>query len=264
MALIEQEGTFRGLVVDHGVSLSKNDFPQLVLSLEATEVYDEDLGEWGDWSDVTENQITAYLVLVDSKNNETLNYKQVQAALGWDGKSFAELNDLDLSQVQIQFRVEPNTYNEKTTLQVTWIDAFDATPGKTVRKLDAKELKSLDARFKGILKGKTTPAKAQATAKAPPQAPAKAPAKVTQTATQATKAKASAPLVPEVHGRCTKDEAWEACVDLKDDKKFTDEQLANTWVVAVAEVTPGKTDKQVTPEEWFLIKEKVLAEVALF
>ncbi|GAG94213.1 unnamed protein product, partial [marine sediment metagenome] len=148
MALIDQEATFRGIITDHAVTLSKNDFPQLVLSLEGKELYDEETDSWHDWDGVVENQINAYLILIDSKNNETLNYKQVQKALGWDGKSFAGLAEMDLSKTFIQFRVESRTYQEKTTMQVTWIDEQNATPGKTLRKLDPKELKSLDARFK--------------------------------------------------------------------------------------------------------------------
>ena len=252
MALIENEGTYRGVVTDHAVSLSKNDFPQLVLSLEGKELYDGETDSWCDWDGADDNQITAYLVLIDSKNNETLNYKQVQEALGWDGKSFAELATLDLSKTSLQFRVESNTYNEKTTLQVSWIDKHDATPGKALRRLDTKELKSLDARFKGILKGKTTPAKAPAGASPKTSKPS------------APKTTAPKTTTSEVQGKCTKDEAWEACVDLKDDKKFSDEQLATTWVTSVAEIAPNKTDKQVTPEEWFLIKEKVMSKTALF
>lgn len=249
MSLIEQEGTYRGNITDHVVNLSTNDFPQLVLSLEGTELYDVETQSWCDWKDVPENEITAYLVLIDSKNNQTLNYKQVQEALGWDGKSFSGLATLDLSKTRVQFRVEPNTYNGKTTLQVTWIDKYDAIPGKTFRKLDVKELKTLDAKFKNVLGGKATPATA---AKAPPKAPSKT----------STKAPATTSDLPP--GKCTKDEAWEACVDLKDDKKFTDEQLAQTWTKAVDEIAANKTDEQITPEEWFLIKEKVLAETALF
>ena len=163
MGLIEQEGTYRGNVLDHSVCLSTNSFPQLVLSLQGVEIYDTETESWHDWSDVPENELIAYLILVDSKNQRTLNYEQIQLALGWDGNSFSGLEELDLSEVKIQFRVEPNTYDGKTTLQVSWIDGYDAIPGRTLRKLDAQGLKSLDAQFKNILKSKTKPATAAST-----------------------------------------------------------------------------------------------------
>jgi len=258
MSLITQEGTYKGNVLESAVGVSKNEFPQLILSLRGTELWDEETETWVDWSAVPENDITAYLVLIDSKNNETLNYKQVQSVLGWDGKSFAELDALDLSQIPIQFRVAPNTYQEKTTLQVEWIDVADAIPGRTVRRLDAQGLKSLDARFKGVLKG-IAPAKAPAKA---PKAAAKPEAPATPKVPAKAPSQASASNIPM--GKCTKDEAWKACIDMKDDKTVTDENLANAWVEAVAKITPGKTDAKVTPEEWFLIREVVLAKTAMF
>lgn len=267
MALIDQEGTFRGVITDHAVTLSTGGFPQLVLSLEGIELYDGEMETWCDWTGVAENQLNAYLILIDSKNNETLNYKQVMETLEWDGKSFAGLEALDLSQVVIQFRVEMRTYEEKTRPQVTWIDKYDATPGKTLRKLDTAELKKLDAKFKNVLKGKATPAKAPASAPkgkpAVPKGTVKPPV-VKGSRKTATQAQADTKAQAEVKGKMTKDEAWTTCVDLKDDKKVTDQGLADAWVAALGEVAPNKTDEQVTPEEWFQVYEKVADLTAKF
>lgn len=258
MSLIQTEGTFRGNVLESGVNVSKGGFPQLLLSLRGIELWDEETSEWVDWSAVPENDLTAYLILIDSKDKQTFNYKKVQEVFGWNGVSFAELDAMDLSQIPLQFRVASNTYQEKTTLQVEFIDAYDAVPGRTIRKLDAAGLRSLDAKFKGVMKG-AAPAKAPAKAAAPKAPKAKAPA--------APKAPVAVPAAPPSNlpaGTCTKAEAWEACVDMKDDKIITDENLSKAWTQAVAEITPGKTDAKVTPEEWFLIREAVLAKTAMF
>ncbi len=278
MSLIDREATFRGNVVDHAVSLSKNDFPQLVASLRATEIYDTDESKWVDFSDYEENEIMAYLVLFGGNNEETLNCQQVKKAVGWDGLSFAGLENMDLSEVKVQFRVEERTYQEKTNLQVTWFDAYDAEPGRTVRKLDANELKTLDAKYKQMLKNtgaKQAPAKA-GTVKAKGNKPAspKGPVKkkaAKQIATEAANPSvpATPPTTPETpatpgvpEGHITQQEAWDNVLDLR--KDVTDEQLSKIWLDAVYEFGAGADQKNMTEAQWFKVQEKVLEQVSVF
>ena len=186
MIKVTQALTYRGKFVDYGVSMSTGKFPQFVAELVALEAWDEEEQQWVDWSDVEENGIIAYLVLF-GKKEETLNCQQVKAVTGWDGLSFQTLAAMDLSEVGIQFRVEPNTYNEKTSLQVAWIDVYDAIPGKSVRKLDAAELKGIDTQYASMLKqsaAKKAPAKAGKATTLPAS-----PGKVTAKNTKATSKK---------------------------------------------------------------------------
>lgn len=192
--LIDRASTFRGRVVDHGVSLSTNGFPQWVAQLIATEIYDEgdddNEGKWVDWSEYDVNEITSYQVLFGGNKKETLAVPQIKKITGWKGNSFQVLNDLNLSEVGIQFRVEENTYQEKTSLQVAWIDEYDAVLGRRVTKLDPEDLKKLDAQYAQLLK--------QTGKKA---APAKTPTKVTPIEVQGAKpiippAKATKPTSP--------------------------------------------------------------------
>lgn len=267
MALINQEGTFRGRVIDHAVNYSSGRYLQLELQLQATELYDgDDEHPWVDWTDVAENQLTAYLNLVSSKDKKSLNCKQAEIALGWSGKSFKELETMNLSEILIQFRVEMKTYLEKTRPQVTWIDHYDATPGRTVRRLDAAELRQLDAKFKNVLGGKATPASAPTSApKGKPVVPkGRVAAPKGTVKPPVVKGKVTTKATTEVKGKMSKQEAWDTCVDLKDDKKVTDQGLADAWVAALREVVPNKTDEQVTPEEWFLVYEKVAEKTAMF
>lgn len=285
MSLIEQEATFRGNIIDHAVNLSpKKELPQFVCKLVAKEIYDEDEKRWVDWSDVEENEITAYLVLFGGDGNETLNSTQVKKATGWNGLAFFStpdsLNELDLSEVTVQFRVEYNTYREKTTLQVTWFDHADAKPGRSVRKLDASEMKQLDAKYAQMLKnsaGKAAPVKAgtkkPTTKKAATEAEAK-PGKVTAKNVKPTAprgpVKKSTPPVPVAEadpdmpaGHCTKQEAWDTIVELKD-KSVTDEANAKAYLDAILEVSGANDQDALTDEQWFQVKEIVLEKNASF
>lgn len=271
MALIDRESTFRGKVVDHGISATKNEWPQFVCKLLATEIWDEEDQVWVSLADVEldANEITAYIVLI-GKDGETLSFDQVKKVFKWDGASFQVLNGGDYSEVGIQFRVEENTYEEKTRLQVTWIDEYDAIPGRSVRKLDASELKQLDAKFAAQLKAggkKTAPAKPKTaasgkdhgtvTAKGSKPTSPKGPVKKTTTAPKM-------PSIPEAPvGSCTKDEAWTEVVDMKD-KKIADDVFSKCWVNAVNEVRGDRKVEDLTNEDWFQVKEKVLKETAVF
>jgi len=147
MSQINREGTFRGYAIEKGVAESKGGFPQFVARLQGIEFYDEDTEQWVDWTQYEENEANGYFVLFGGDGEPTLSAKQVQKAFGWSGESFSELDEADYSGTLIQFRTEYRTYQEKTLLQVTWIDEANAEPGRKLRKLDSTELKKLDSKF---------------------------------------------------------------------------------------------------------------------
>lgn len=204
MSLIDQAATFRGRITDHGVSLTKNEYPQLVLQLQADEIYDDENKVWVDWVGYDEREITAYLVLFGGNKKETLNAQQVKKVTNWDGNSFQALNDMDLSEVGVQFRVEERTYDNKTSFQVNWVDEYDAEPGRTVRKLDPEELKKLDAQYAQLLKQS---GKRAAPAKAPANQPPSGVAMQTATQAQTAAKKAAKPKTPGVITKKSKKKA---------------------------------------------------------
>lgn len=288
MSLIDRAATFRGNIVDHAVNVSTNDYPQFVPQLIANEIWDKEEQVWVDWSKYEEREITAYLCLFGSKGEVEFNMRQVKAVTGWNGNSFQELNDADLSKVTLQFRVEENTYQEKTRLQVSWIDVADATPGHQVTKLDASELKQLDAQYARFLGKKTVPTKAKTTKPAGPKAASKVKAKGIEPTQPKGPVKKrtkksndplgpdSVPPAPEEQtapipappdpglptGHCTKQEAWEAAYMLKA-KEYDDEKIAIIWRGAMKKVAPGVEQKAFTDEQWFKVKEIVLDQTAV-
>lgn len=264
MSLINRAATFRGRIVDHGVNLSpKQECPQWVASLLAQEIYDEETETWVAWP-VEESEITAYQVLFSSKG-ETLNVQQVKKITDWDGASFEGLAGLDLSEAGIQFRVEENIYEEKTRLQVAWIDEYDAQPGRTVRKLNPEELKQVDAMYKKFLK----PVAPVAAKKTKPTTPGK----VTKKGIKPTQPKApvtKVPPVPEVKsdipetsgtngaGSCTKSEAWNEVVKQTRDRNIKDEVLSKTWLTAVKKYATNNDPDTISEEDWFQVQTEVL------
>jgi len=278
MSLIDRAATFRGKVIDHGVSFTQNEFPQFVCKLQAVEIYDDDEKVWVDWTDMADNEITAYLVLF-GRSGETLNFNQVKKAFKWDGASFQSLNSGDYSELGVQFRVEEDTYENKTRLKVTWIDEYDAEPGRSIRKLNPDEMKKLDAMYASKLKAagaKAAPAKAKGAVSKKGVKPTSPKGSVKKKVAPLSPKPAAAPEPPTAPptgpdlpaGHCTKQEAWDEVVELKDDKKVTDESLAKSWLGAIAKIGGGTPTAELieslTNEQWFLIKEKVNAECASF
>ncbi len=256
MGLINQKNVYRGVIADAGFSQSTNGFPQEVLSLRADEVYDPDTDTWLP-ADPEANEITWYGVLIDSKDKETKNAQQLKKITGWTGASFVDLSQMNLVDVPIQFRVEPNTYKEVTTLQVSWIDTTDAPPFRTVMKLDKADVAALQSRYASVLASTKSAAKPVSAVSAPK----------TVTKPRATKPKATKPTVTKpkptapktVVGKCTADEAYTACYNLKRDD-VTDDALNGIWLVEVAKVNADES--KITDAQWFVVKESVLGQVS--
>jgi len=279
MNAIDRPATFRGSIVSHAVSLSKNDFPQWVAELRGTEIWDEEEKVWVDWTDVELNGIIAYLCLFGGKG-ETLTCTQVKKITGWEGLSFASLNEMDLSETGIQFRVAWNTYDGKDTLQVEWVDEYDATPGSAIRTLDADEMKALDARFKSQMT-KTAPATAPGKPTTKPTSPGKVTAKgkkstqkkgpvkkVDRPAAPAAPAAPEAPAMPEAEGvlpdlregKRSKKAAWENVNEVRL-PHVSEKMQADAWLAAIVEVSGQNEPDVLTEEQWYQVEVIVLEEV---
>lgn len=273
MSKIDRTGTFLGVLTDYGISATKirkdddgnekGGLAQFACNLLATAMWNPDTQVWDDWTDFNAD-IDGYLVLVGNDNTPLLNAEQLMTVTGWDGKSFAELNDMDLSDLTVQFRVEENTYNNKTTLQVSWIDKEDATPGGQIRKMDKKEIKGLDAKFKsalGILGGKTV-------AKAPASKPA-VPPKSSDEKKEAPKRgrpKKEAPptrTAPKNDNICTQEEAWQKIEDTCLEN-VTDKVKGEAWLKSIKEVVGDKDDEKITGNEWWEIADKTMSVTCPF
>jgi len=290
--MITNAGVYRAKgFADWGIGETTNGFPQFIARLIAEEYYDPEIEQWvtGDNED-----ITAYLVLIDGQSRGTLNLKQILAVTQYNGQSLAGLGAMDLSNTGVQFRIEPHIYDGKETLQVKWLDLYDATPGRTIKKLEGDALKKLDTKYSSVLKqmqGSAKPVKAAEnpilddpavpkkrgrpsgkpapkvenipTQTLPQAAMPKAPPNVTEQALPKAAMPKAPPKAIMPKATCTKDEAWGMCVDLKGGN-VTDDMLAEAWLAAIDAVAPGTEDEAITDEQWSEIKEAVMETTAVF
>lgn len=288
-------GSFRGEILDAGVDLTSGGFPQIVLKVTADEMYDEGAKEWAPWEDfdwpvaeANDRTIVAYLVLFGAKG-ATLSCDQVKKITGWEGDSFASLQAIDLTGVKIQFRTEENTYEGKTRVQVAWVDVYDAAPGGSIRKLDAKDITALDAKFGKFLKAENKPQSAgggrgkkkDETAKTEEKSETtrggrgRGRKKKDEAATTIDKTPTEPPAggeppvgdPPEApadetdifknNGPCTQKEAW-ADVTSKKPAALSIDKLGEIWLKTVEAVAPGKQQAELTDEDWSAVRAGVM------
>ena len=274
MPLLDRTGTYRTKgIIDGGLGETSSGLPQLMLSLQADEIYDFEEKCWVDWSDTDTREITAYLVLIGKTENEIFHCKSIEKALGWDGASLSSLAAIDFQSAGIQFRVEENEYNDKVTLQVAGIDHYDAEPGRTVQKLDAAEVKGLDAKYAsffrkraGERKPKTVGAPKVPTAKKPiatPAANTDLPAAKLQVGEppKTPKKTAKSPKKPAKKAAgCTQTEAWAASKKAKHES-ISDDKLIEVWLKAVEILAPDGDEDKMSPELCQRVKEVVVQQV---
>lgn len=264
MSNVDRVGVFRGQITDRGIAATKNGFPQLVLQLRATEKYNEAEEVWEDWSQYEEVEATAYIVLFGGNGKPTFGVEQAKRALGWNGASFLSLQE-DTSVERIQWRMAENTYEGKTSLQVAAIDAYDAEPGRKVRKLDVADVKKLDARYAAQLKALGGGPKPKS---AKPKSPPKEgpPADPTQTMSSAEKPSSppsgtpsggSKPPKPPAPKAMTQAEAWAAAYEQGQAKDKTDKDINEAWLAAVSE----KGGDDVVGDDWSGVLADVLARL---
>jgi len=292
MGQIKQIGTFRFNILESGVTKTSTGLARWEATLQAYEAYDDESGEWVDYSSYEDNEIKAFLCLFGKQKQPLLNAKQLLKAVDWDGRDLAELDQMDLSEVQIQGRVGENDYNDKITLQNEWIDHVDAAPGGQLQRLDADELKKLNAKFASGLrelgggpKPKSAPPAAPKPAASKPAAPApvvdaKAEAKAKYdkkkeqgkaaekkaAEVEAKQGKPVAPPIPvpaaksasvqEKYGlpaACTQEEAWEACAKHRKDD-ISDDDLANIWTQTIGD----SGDEEAIGDHWYKVRDGVL------
>jgi len=181
MSNIDRVGSFRGKIVDRAIGESTGGYPQAILQLEASEMWDVENGVWVPWN-FDEVETIAYLVLFGKSGKPTASARQLMKATGWDGVAFLDIQENTELKDQIQWRMEENTWEGNTTIRCQWIDEYDAVPGKKVKKLDKGDIAKLQAKFAGGLqqlsggpKPKSAPPAAPQQAPAPAAAPAPAP-----------------------------------------------------------------------------------------
>ena len=275
--LIDREATFRTKnIVDGGLGKTSTGLPQVVLSLRADEIYDFDEKCWVPWDDVEEREITAFLVLIGKKDNEIFHMKTTEKAFGWDGASLDSLRVINFQNFGIQFRTVENEWEDKVTIQVAGIDHYDAEPGRTVQKLDAAEVKGLDAKYasffrkrSGEKKPKTVGKPVVPGSKGPkpnitptgPAIPSTPPKAETENPDPPPPKKApKKPKKAKKTAGCTQNEAWAACKKAQHES-ISNEQVVDIWLKAVETEAPDGDEDKMTPGLWAEVRRIVVEQV---
>lgn len=276
MANIDRVGSFRGKVVDRGISETKNGYPQLVLQLVAAEKWDEQAEVWVDWSQFDVTEATAYMCLFGKSKKATMAVGQAMKAFGWDGTSLLDLQENEALADQIQWRMAENTYEGNTTIQVAWIDEYDAVPGRKVRKLEKADIKKLDGQYAAALKAVSGGPKPKKAAPTPPTAkpesepspdPTPAPetagaAPQTATGPASPAPKPPAPAAPKAAKKAKavdKDTAWGAVYSKGSGAGKTDIDISQAWTEAVK----AAGDDEAVGDDWSGIQADVLKALGL-
>ena len=269
-SLVTNEGSYRGRIIESAVGMTSTGLPQFIFGVKALEWYDPDQKEWLAWEEYDEG-ITGYLCLFGKDGQPLKNAEQVMKVFGWDGTSFADLDDADLTGIDFQFRVTDEEYEGKTRRKVQWIDVYDATPGGslgTVEKLDAKKRDALDKQFGAALK-KLSGGKVK-TAKAPTTKPKPAPKKEDTPEEPKEETKAAPPKRPpaspkkdkksKVEIEYTYESAWDAVVAATPD--VDDDERATAWCEMLQQCVGDKSEDRVTPAEWAAVVDNTKKELA--
>lgn len=271
MPKINLTGRYRGKPVSTGIGTSSGGYPQFKVALRATEYYDANEKEWFDWSEQPENEITAYVILFSGDGKATASAKQIQKVFGWSGESFAELNNTDYSDIELQFEVGTHVYTPPKTgvpedrISVDWIDTADAEPTRTISKATDEDIKNLDKAYahglRGLSGGKTvTPATKPKTTK--PTAPKKKvkpetdESKPDKPAPKKPAPKATGTKKPAIK-KCTKEQAWDMACEAKHES-ISDEHLEQTWTQTITDLGD---EESFTSEDWYRVGKIVSSKV---
>lgn len=287
LAKIDTVGTFRWEVIGTGFGVTKasenstGGKPQALLDLKALEKWVDDpdglkhfgLTEpgWVDWSSFNEGTL-AYLLLFNSAdefspNTAMKNYEQLTLALGWDGQEFEAFATGKFDGKKIQARTATNSYKGKDSIQIAWVDKYDANPERSLKSIDTSEIKALTARIRmgkapvvaasAPTKPASSPAKADVPAATAKPMPPKSSAATSAPPAAATTKPTSAPTFPS---EATQTQAWDQLMTVKGDK--SDDACADLWLAACTSVANGRSEDAFTPADWASVRDGAIARLA--
>lgn len=303
MGKIDSTGTYIGEILESAVSATRTGLPQWVVRYKVVQKYVESKEElahfkleepaYVDYSTFDYEDV-AYFILFGKEGQELANYEQAQRAVGWDGAAFDTL--VNAVGKSILVRIEESEYQGKVSLKASWVDSPDAPPTRSLKTLDANELKTLNTKFlsgkkpvvkpaKPVVAAKVSPApvtgaaSTAATAPSTGSSPAPATPSTASKGPKATGSKATKPApaaatpptaatppsVPstasELPAEVDQLAAWEYVTTHKGGN--TDDAVQDAWIAAAGEVAAGRSEDDFTNADWAAIRDRVIAALKL-
>lgn len=143
---LDREGTFRGRIIEYGLQESDSGSVGINVKCVIDEAYNFETESWEDWREF-EFECFGYVNLVkkDGKSNDKSAENLCKCA-GWNGS----LGDVALGGWKpdpIQFTTKADTYKDKTSFKVDYINQFDRIPGGGIKSVDPDKAKTLQAKY---------------------------------------------------------------------------------------------------------------------
>lgn len=171
MRQLDREGVFKATPMQWGINGSDNS-QSVALVVVYRILAQFDAGEWADWSEYEDHQITGYHYIVkrDGQVNTTTVNNLVES-IGWDGNLDTSAGPPD---VVCQITAANEEYNGQSRIKVQWLNPENFAPGP--KTADPATVKQLAARYGSQLRAAAAAAKPKTVAtkaKAAPPPPAK-------------------------------------------------------------------------------------------
>lgn len=141
----DRPGHFRGRILEYGIQDSQNSSALFVSVRVALDQFWNGT-DWDHWTDYDQE---AYGRLCIIKGDGSPNNLQVEALIkhcGWDGDIMSIVNGT-WKPTDCQVELKSNTYKDKTTFRVEWVNDFTRTPGGGISSVDPAQAKILATKY---------------------------------------------------------------------------------------------------------------------
>src|SRR3990167_2344707 len=176
----DRTGTFRGDIIEYGLRREKSGSVGIGVKVALKEMWDEsaDPPGWIPWDYDQEAFGTIYVIKKDGHLHETGFGPLVEHA-NWDG-DFDSINNATWKPLPVQFTLEANEYQGKTTYRVGFVNGWNDTPGNGLGKCDAATVNELKTKYGSTMRAFASTVRAASAPKPagkPPAPPARPPMK---------------------------------------------------------------------------------------
>ncbi len=142
---LEWAGTARGTILEYGLSQVESGAVAVNLVAKVDECWDADANAWVDYrSHDYRVRGDIWIVKKDGKPNQA----QAQALIdfaGWDG-SLEAITNGTWQPTPCSFVINEDTYKDVTRYRVSWLNAYDRTPG-AIGNMTPDKVKVLQAQY---------------------------------------------------------------------------------------------------------------------
>ena len=125
---LEQTGDFRGEITEYSLKYEASGAVAIVVYAAIHEVWNPDTKDWEDWRRYEFNVVGYQYVITKAGAANKRTVTALVMYTGWDG-NLESVGAGTWNPTPCQFSVEENIYKEQVSYRISWINAYDSTPG---------------------------------------------------------------------------------------------------------------------------------------